>query len=118
MKKKRKYTRRVPLKTVSKQPSPYKFVIDTDWTPSKAYGNNEYMDAIVSTAASLLSKESFAVPMIELKKLCGYANGHSAAASIRTALSRVVGKKEIGSYGTHVVKDHSGNHIAVRVRKK
>ena len=116
MRKKRKYTRRAPLK--AKTENPYGFQIDSTWKPTKASSNHDYIDAIVNTACSLLSKESFPVPMVELTKYCGYKTAHSAASSIRTALRKVVGKNVIGQYGTHVVKDHNGKQIAVRVRKK
>jgi hypothetical protein len=118
MRKKRKYTRRAGFTPVTKIENPYKFVIDSDWVPGKASSNHEYMNAIIDTASSLLSGESFPISMIDLKKLCGYANGYSAASSIRTALRKYLGKDKVGFYGTHVVKDHNGNHVAVRVRKK
>ena len=118
MKQKRKYTKRKPVALDSNPYHDYKFVIDSDWVPTKANGNNRYMEAIVFTAVGLESKESFAIPFLELKKLCGYANGHSAASSIRTALRKRIGKTKVGLYGTHVVKDHSGKEVAIRVRKK
>lgn len=96
----------------------YTFVITSDWKPSKATSNSIFMDAIVNTALGLVSMESFPVSMIDLNKLCGYSTGASAASSIRSWIRKRVGKNKIGEYGCHVVKDHAGKTIAVRVRKK
>ena len=112
---KRKYTKRKPATKVS---SAFKFEISSDWSPKKASTNHEFLDAIVNTALTLLSKESFPVAMTDLTKLCGYANGGSAASCIRAAIKKRVGKTKIGEYGCHVVKDHAGKAVAVRVRKK
>lgn len=98
--------------------SQYQFKISSDWYPTKSTSNTSFLDAVVNTAMQLLSKESFPIPMTQVVKDGGYKDPHSACSSIRTALRKRIGKSKIGEYGMHVVKDHAGKPVAIRVRKK
>lgn len=103
---------------MSKSSSRFKFEITSDWFPKKGSPDLSFVEAVVKTALTLVSGESFPVSMTDLKKFGGYSSGNSAASSLRCSIRKRVGKNKIGEYGLHIIKDASDKEVAIRIRKK